>query len=379
MRCGDSKLTAGLALVLACLGCWGQGQSQDPKALVKEYRGAFRTLPGTLVYDIGKQTQAYAYDGSGDALTLEKYAVQVHRTYAWVPGVHVFRYPKSNEVRSSVDAIKSAIALLPSGELDKAFSSGLSLSDLPDSLRKQLIVAVATMPSTANELEGLGPRGMLKLSFGAVASYKTPDGKTHNESLYSGGTRFPPSVLEAAKKKGSIAMTKNDPNLASDSGPLDYGEGELATLAEIATRAQTQFGRSYAVDPRLADERFFVRGSLSKGGFEAAFSELTRTDDFLQSPDEAARQFLSLVKTRFLEASRKSEFQPSPRPDVLLTSPMFSAKEFQTYGDEPLGMVQRAHLADGTMIQIAPVLYLSVDGGTPTTQYVIRIDLKPHP
>lgn len=362
-------------MVLFAIACFVLGiQKQDLVEIETGYRAAMAKVPGDIVFDAGqKPKQSFGGPVEPTILGLKQYATKRGRVFERVSGIILFRYPRAEEASNVNMAAIEALASLSDDQLERVFGSGLPINELQGNARDTLIAAIATSPEVASELANGGGRALVKVAFGAVARYQDSSGQWGQASIYAGNTRFSSRAIQEAEAR-HLPTPPPTPLTAekSDAGPLDLAKGRLMSVSEITDLAGRTFSTYYDVDPRIADDMCFVRGTFSKPGFEGAFASLLRTRPFAERSTQA--RFEQVTKQRLADFANKTPYQLVPDLETLMKYPSYSAGELQALGGEAGDFIKHMHLDSSSRVNLIPTIYFGVDGGTPATTYTLRVD-----
>lgn len=366
-----------LSIIFAmALGQQTKTPPDDIRDLQSGYRKELKVIPGDLVIDVGATvTKVRPLGLDASDLILKRYALLLGRVCDRISGIWVFRCATPDEPTLMGDRIIGAIAQLPDDALKAAFAGALQMNTLPQGTREDFIKSIATTPEAAGSLAAMGPRALVRLSFGAVGTFKQSSGQLQTFNLGIGGTIYPDSVIAQASSQPAQTASPVATPPDTDTGPLDFKEGEVLQLKDIAVRAKAVFGCSYSVDQRLSKEWFFVRGTFSKRGFESAFGKLTDVSKLLPRTSTEEDLFKALLLGKLAAFARAQKNLPIGMEE-LSNYPSFKPGELAAFGSDFARTVTNMQIPGNADISLSPVIYVSVNGGTSSTTYIFRIDCR---
>lgn len=207
---------------------------------------------------------------------LDRLAAAIDRTRIEVDGVHVYRRRMDrNDIRLS-SPHRHAMSFLQSlGATDTSLLRRglLKFSSLPFATERRLRYAIAKLGDglgdsmLANYPERIGMRLVLEPT--AVGLSRTGDGNVRL-ALSPEAVRVPVGELVRG-------AAEPDPIGRPADGELDFGDGRIGTLEQIAQEAELAFGRPLLYDGRLADSLYFLSGTYTEDRLLAVLAAVTET------------------------------------------------------------------------------------------------------
>jgi hypothetical protein len=176
------------------------------------------------------------------------------------------------EGKSSADlaaAVAWATSLGPA-EQQRLIRGEMKLSETDPKTQDHLLGLMAWEPDNSFAVLDQGGDAGVRLALEAAVEFTDPKtGARVRQTI--GGQSFP---VKAALKT-AVAKPLVTPVGRPQPGALDFGEGEVLTLRELAERGQDAFAVRYLVDRRVAKNHYFVNGRMDRQAFEAALERVT--------------------------------------------------------------------------------------------------------
>ncbi len=268
---------------------------------------------------------------------LDRLAAAIDRTRIEVQGVHVFRRQVDrNDLRLSAPH-EHAIAFLKSlSATDTSLlrEGQLEFSYLPYATRRRLSYALARLGSglgdsmLANYPDRIGMRLVLEPT--AIGLSRSGDGSVRlaldTEKAHVPLRDRPTDEVEQAPLGRPM------------DGELEFGDGRVATLEQIAQEAEAAFGRPIWFDGRLSDTLYFMSGTYTENRLLAVLSAVTETFSVQPAPEGLTGLDFSKARSDILESA------------------------FGPYRDEPIGV---ADLTTGDMMDGKLTTFFELFGNRP--------------
>ena len=231
---------------------------------------------------------------------LDRLAAAIDRTRIEVDGVHVFRRQVDrNDLRLSTPH-QHAMAFLQSlGATDTSrLRRGLlEFPYLPFSTQRRLRFALARLGNglgdsmLANYPDRIGMRLMLEPT--AVGLSRSGDGNVR---------------LALDVERGRVPLREKPRNAVEPAplgrpadGELEFGDGRVATLAQIAQEAEAAFGRPIWFDGRLSETFYFLSGTYTEDRLLAVLSAVTETFSVQPAPEGFSDRDFTKERTEIVE------------------------------------------------------------------------------
>ena len=290
---------------------------------------------------------------------LARLAAAIDRTQIEVDGVHVFRRRVDrNDLRLS-SPHEHAMAFLQSlGATDTSrLRRGLlEFSSLPFSTKRRLSFALASLGNglgdsmLANYPDRIGMRLMLEPA--AVALSRSGDGDVRL-ALATARAAIP---LRARPRNA----VEQDPLGGPADGELEFGNGRVATLAQIAQEAELAFGRPLWFDGRLSETLYFLSGTYTENRLLAVLAAVTETYSVQPAPEGFGDENFTKERIEILELAF-GPYRDDPIGVADLTyEDLIVGKQtslFELFGDKPprhvLTFMNRYRIqpTDGVMVE----------------------------
>ncbi len=156
---------------------------------------------------------------------------------------------------------------LPAETIRSLATSGAAVSDLSPELQRGISRLAGSSGGLSDKI-GNGDFVYVKLFLCPVATYADP--KTGQQKAASlGSYSFTAASEEDSRSKSAkraLQLGKShDPEQPLVNGQdIDFGEGQVLRLIEVASKVRTQILYKISYDPRLDDAPIFIKGKFSK-------------------------------------------------------------------------------------------------------------------
>jgi len=306
-------MTTSIALFTLCCA-----SSQQP-ALNEHYRAwlkplsAFAKAEGaTMCVDVDSLARPalFHYPKREGIEGLDRLACATGRSWSVIDGAYVFKRSLTYDdarLKSPQSHVLSYLTSLSTEDLVALHEESQRLSLAPRTGRQSLRFAVASLG------EGLGDSllahfpgrvGMrLLLEPTAYVVSRTGDGEVNVNLVEETGTITVP--------ESRFAESEPSPLGGPLSGDLDFGEGSIMTLGEIAQIARATFGKQIWIDGRLDETTYFISGRYTLERMLSvleAVSEPLRPQIVPESPTStSALNGLNEIKSKAFSKSLKNK------------------------------------------------------------------------
>jgi hypothetical protein len=325
-------------------------------------------LPAPMIY-----ASPHGYRG------LDRLATAIGRSRSIVDGVHVFRRrlePDDLRAETPLGHVAGVLTSLSAQDLSKLVRGDMHFSVLNYTQQRRLRHAIASSGKglgdsmLAEYPDQIGMR--LVLEPFAVCASRTGEGQVRLSLLVE------PVVVPMPEKPAFAAPA---PLGGPTDGPLDFGNGVVLTLAELATRAETAFGKVFVYDGRLANMRLFFSGRYTEKRLLDVVAVVTEPQPLNRIPENARKTDFSAERQTLLSLA----FEPLGDDPIgvadltmndLVTGKASSFREL--FGSKPPQRVQvfmaQYRLQPTDHVQIVGDLYLAVAAPGLATLYANEPD-----
>ena len=245
-----------------------------------------RSEEASLCVDVDgvSRPRPFLYPRRAGRAGLDRLAAAIDRTRIEVDGVHVFRRRVDrNDLRLS-SPHEHAMAFLQSlGATDTSLLRRglLQFSSLPFSTERRLRFALSRLGDglgdsmLANYPGRIGMRLVLEPT--AVGLSRSGDGNVRL-ALDPDRSRVPVGErLQSALEPPPLGRPSD--------GELEFGDGRIETLAQIAKEAEATFGRPIWFDGRLSETLYFMSGTYTEQRLLAVLTAVTETYSVQPAPE----------------------------------------------------------------------------------------------
>lgn len=277
MLCLGAAICVSIALQSGPLGAGLQTREQSSAKWETSLKQAVRDTDAVIFFDVNLQSQPPSVGTLKGEQAMQALAWDTSRRWVQAKGIQVFtRTLGKNDVRSISRAAHATAWLqsLSKSDLQQLEAGTFSLSGADNRWQDVLRYLASANPGMGTAMAENGDRLGIRVQLAPSFEYINPKtGKKARSSLplLPTSPSVPIAAGLAAGKQPSRALAK------PSEGPLDFGDGSILTLQEIATKAKAQLGVDYTFDRRLAESSFFVSGKLDAEAFEEAMAVLTTT------------------------------------------------------------------------------------------------------
>ncbi len=234
----------------------------------------------------GKQFGGYAMLALADS---------TGREWRQLSGVQTFSAARPHANVKQVTEALNWINTLPENEFKRLLVGSTAISDLDPDVGKLIRQMGAWEPDMGFALLDHGQDAQIRVQVSPRIRFTDP--KTGSERTLPIPVHYP-----RGKRDGSIQKAITSPLDPAPKGKLDFGTGSILKLGELAFQAGVTFKVKYAVDARIADNRYFVSGSYDEPSFtkalEAAATVPPVVIDRGTKPDR--KSDLALLRSRIL-------------------------------------------------------------------------------
>lgn len=256
-------------------------------------------------------------------------------------------------------------------QLKDAREGRLYFKDIPHPLGNELMSALAISPEYAAGMARNSSGLRLILSAGFVMRYQNEPGGAYKEVVIP-SDRVP---LGSRVQQGDAAVPSEEVPEHAGQG-LDFSSGQIMLLPDFLLKGSEAFKQRYVCDPRLASVQLFVSGTFEKARFDNVVEELTKIDPTRPSSLTAEAERSALANA--LRGPLKSLYeQTRSNRDMdlgeLLKRPSMSADELSIRSSNARLIIKQMNLAPNASVQVAPMVQIDVDGGTPDSRFGLVI------
>jgi hypothetical protein len=253
----------------------------------------------TMFFDVplDRTPPNIAYDRPFGARTMTAIADSADRRWKQINGIQTFARSQTRKSQEEVTEALKWLATLPDDQFNRLYAGKSTLADLDPQTQDLMRGLAGWEPDMSFALLGKSDATQVRLIVGPKFSYTDPKTGAAKQMTIPMGLKPADPKPNPGVGRAPEAQPLDKPT----DGPLKFNEGEILQLSEIAARAADAFHVAYAVDARIAENRYFISGSYTKTDFEAVLEKVTTVPPVRvrpPHPDHASE--LALLRSRIL-------------------------------------------------------------------------------